>query len=195
MVDKKEAAADWPIITGEYEIGDPESPVAVVTLASELDDAPIKAGAALSGPCHTENLGLEKVIANTVSNPNIRFLIICGAEVQGHITGQSLKALHENGADPEKGQIIGATGAIPYIDNIPQEGIARFQQQLEIIDMIDVEDESQVDVKIKECIEKDPGAYEEKTMVISIDEEKTTKKIQEIKLKGKNNKSKIKMAS
>jgi tetrahydromethanopterin S-methyltransferase subunit A len=169
MVDKKEAAADWPIITGEYEVGDPESPVAVVTLASELDDAPIKAGAALSGPCHTENLGLEKVIANTISNPNIRFLIICGAEVQGHITGQSLSALHENGADPEKGQIIGATGAIPYIDNIPQEGIARFQQQLEIVDMIDIEDAGQVSAKVKECVEKDPGAFEEEAMVIEVD--------------------------
>ena len=50
---------------------------------------------------------------------------------------------------------------IPYIDNIPQEGIERFQQQIEMVDLIDVEDDGQIAAKIKECIEKDPGAFEE----------------------------------
>ena len=168
MVDKKDAAPDWPIVTGEYVAGDPESPVAVVTLASEKEDVCIGAGAAIAGSCHTENLGLEKVLANTISNPNLRFLVLCGAEVQGHITGQSLMALHENGADPDKGEIIGATGAIPYIDNIPQEGIERFQQQIEMVDLIDVEDDGQIAAKIKECIEKDPRAFEEEAMVIEV---------------------------
>ncbi len=194
MVDKKDVAPDWPMITGEYVAGDPESPVAVVTLASEIEDASIAAGAAIAGSCHTENLGLEKVIANTISNPNIRFLVLCGAEVQGRITGQSLMALHANGV-ADKGEIIGATGAIPYIDNIPEEGIERFQQQLDIIDMIDTEDESQITTKIKECIEKDPGAFEEKSMVISIDEEKTAKKVKKVQLEAKNNKNKVKIAS
>ncbi len=37
MVDKKEAAPGWPIITGEYRIGDPSKCVNVVTLGSHLD--------------------------------------------------------------------------------------------------------------------------------------------------------------
>lgn len=171
MVEKKSTAEGWPIVNGDYVVGDPESPVAVATLASHIEDIPAAAGAAIAGPCKTENLGVEKVIANVISNPNIRFFILCGSEVQGHITGQSFVALHENGVDPEKGRIIDATGAIPFVENIPQEGIERFQQQLEIIDMIDVEDGGAITAKVKECIEKDPGAFEEEAMIVEVSDD------------------------
>ncbi|GAB4309162.1 MAG: tetrahydromethanopterin S-methyltransferase subunit A [Methanobacteriaceae archaeon] len=171
MAEKKSPAEGWPIINGDYIVGDPESPVAAATLASHIEDVPVDAGAAIAGPCKTENLGIEKVISNLISNPNIRFLILCGSEVQGHITGQSIQALHENGVDPEKRRIIEATGAIPFIENIPLEGIERFQQQLEIVDLIDVEDAAAIQSKVKECMEKDPGAFEEEAMVIEIEEE------------------------
>ncbi|MCF0226600.1 MAG: tetrahydromethanopterin S-methyltransferase subunit A [Methanobrevibacter sp.] len=169
MVDKKTPAEGWPVISGDYIVGDPESPVAVTTLASHIEGE--LTGAAIAGPCKTENLGIEKVVANTISNPNIRFLILAGAEVQGHITGQSIQALYENGCDPEKKSIIGATGAIPFVENVPLEGIDRFQQQLEIVDMIDVEDTGQINAKINECIEKDPGAYEEEALMVAIEED------------------------
>ena len=128
-------------------------------------------GAAIAGPCKTENLGIEKVVANVISNPNIRFFILAGAEVQGHITGQSFKALHENGADADKKKIIGATGAIPFVENLPLEGVERFQKQLEIIDLIDTEDIGTIQSKINECIEKDPGALEAEPIVMEVDEE------------------------
>ena len=106
MADKKAPADGWPVISGDYIVGDPESPVAVTTLASHIEAE--LSGAAIAGPCKTENLGIEKVVANIISNPNIRFLILAGAEVQGHITGQSIQALYDNGADPDKKKIIGA---------------------------------------------------------------------------------------
>lgn len=171
MVDKKPTSDTWPVVSGDYIVGDPESPVAVVTLASHNEDIGAAAGAAISGPCKTENLGIEKVIANTVSNPNIRFMILCGAEVQGHITGESIKALHANGCDPEKKKITGAPGAIPFVENIPMEGVERFQNQMEIVDLIDVEDAGQITAKVKECIEKDPGAFEEDAMVIEVSDD------------------------
>ncbi|MGZ7210186.1 MAG: hypothetical protein ACXVHV_09930, partial [Methanobacterium sp.] len=90
--------------------------------------------------------------------------------VQGHITGQSIEALHANGVDPDKRKIIDATGAIPFIENIPDEGIERFQTQMEIVSIIDTEDAGQIGAKIKECIEKDPGAYEEEAMIIKLDD-------------------------
>lgn len=169
MADKKAPADGWPVISGDYVIGDPESPVAVTTLASHIEAG--LSGAAIAGPCKTENLGIEKVVANIISNPNIRFLIVTGAEVQGHITGQSIKALYENGADPDKKKIIGATGAIPFVENVPLDGIERFQQQLEIIDLIDIEDLGAIQAKIDECVEKDPGALEEDPIVMEVDEE------------------------
>ena len=169
MADKKAPADGWPVISGDYVVGDPESPVAVTTLASHIEAE--LSGAAIAGPCKTENLGIEKVVANIISNPNIRFLIVTGAEVQGHITGQSIQALYENGADPDKKKIIGATGAIPFVENIPLDGIERFQNQLEIVDLIDTEDIGTIQSKINECVEKDPGAFEEEAMVISVDED------------------------
>ena len=169
MADKKSPADGWPVISGDYIVGDPESPVAVTTLASHIEAE--LSGAAIAGPCKTENLGIEKVVANIISNPNIRFLILAGAEVQGHITGQSFKALHENGADPDKKKIIGATGAIPFVENVPLEGVERFQQQLELVDLIDTEDIGTIQAKINECVEKDSGAYEADPIVMEVDEE------------------------
>lgn len=170
MAEKKSPAEGWPVINGDYVVGDPESPVAAATLASHIEQIPVDAGAAIAGPCKTENLGIEKMMANLISNPNIRFLVLCGSEVQGHITGQSIEALHANGVDPEKRKIVNATGAIPFIENIPDEGIERFQQQLEIVSIIDTEDAAAIQSKIKECIEKDPGAFEEEAMVIKVEE-------------------------
>ena len=169
MADKKAPADGWPVISGDYIVGDPESPVAVTTLASHIEAE--LSGAAIAGPCTTENLGIEKVVANIISNPNIRFLILAGAEVQGHITGQSIQALYDNGADPDKKKIIGATGAIPFVENVPLEGIERFQQQLEIVDLIDTEDIGTIQSKINECVEKDPGAVEADPIVMEVDEE------------------------
>ena len=93
MVLKKKPSEPWPLITGEYEVGNPESPVAVCTCGSHLKGSDLlAAGAGLVGPCKTENIGIEKMVANIVSNPNIRYLIVTGMEVKGHITGQAVEA-------------------------------------------------------------------------------------------------------
>jgi len=170
MADKKAPAAGWPVANGEYVVGNPESCVAVITLGSHgLDQAAIDAGAAISGPCHTENLGIEKVVANYISNPNIRFMVITGSEVQGHITGQCIKALYENGIGDDGG-IIGAKGAIPFMENVGTEPVGRLQSQIvECIDLIDVEDTGKISDAIKNCISKDPGAFEEEPMVIELE--------------------------
>jgi len=168
VVEKKSVAEGWPQIVGDYTIGDIESAVAVVTLGSHMEDIPVKAGAGISGPLHTENLGIEKVIGNVVANPNLRFLVVCGSEVQGHITGQSIKALHTNGVDPEKGKIIDASGAIPFIENMPPEAIQRFRDQVELVDMVDIEDSNDIQSRIKDCIVKDSGAFEEETLILKL---------------------------
>jgi len=174
MPEKREPAPGWPIVSGEYVVGNPESCVGVVTLGSHgLEQAAIEAGAAIAGPCHTENLGIEKVIANYISNPNIRFMILCGSEVQGHITGQCFKALYENGIGDDGG-IIGAKGAIPFLENVGKEAVERFQRQIvEVIDLIDVEDIDKITQAIKECISKDPGATDEDAEEIDLDKKES----------------------
>jgi len=130
MVDKE---MDWPVAPGDYEIGTPKSPVAIVFFGSKNVIIPPKFYA-IKGTCCTENFGIEKVIVNIISNPNIRYLLLCGGEILGHFTRDSLKALHKNGVD-EKGKIIGAKGKIPYIVNIPTYAIDRFRDQIELIDL------------------------------------------------------------
>ncbi|MCL2862927.1 MAG: tetrahydromethanopterin S-methyltransferase subunit A [Methanimicrococcus sp.] len=155
----KIAAADgWPMLKGEYKTGDKNSCVAVVTCGSHLDDDElISAGAAISGSCKTENLGIEKLVSHIVANPNIRFLIVAGAEVKGHITGEAILMLHQNGIS--KNRIVGAKGAIPYIENLSENAVKRFMEQIKCIDMINVEDIGAISQKIKECEADDPGAF------------------------------------
>lgn len=130
----------WPPVRGEYRLGDPRASVAVVTLASTF----YPRGAAISGPCKTENLGLEKIVANVISNSNIRVLILCGKESKGHLPGNTLLALHKNGID-EKGRIIGSKGAIPFIQNLSHEAIERFNRQMELVDRIGLEDIEEIE--------------------------------------------------
>ncbi|HII70115.1 tetrahydromethanopterin S-methyltransferase subunit A [Methanopyrus kandleri] len=176
MPEKAEPAEGWPVVEGDYVVGDPEAPVHVVTLGSHIEEDILKAAGedkvAIAGPCKTENIGIEKVIANVIANPNIRFGVLCGAEVTGHLTGQCFKAMYENGVDPDSGEIIGAEGAIPYLENIPEEAVERYRDQIvELVDLIDVEDVDEIVKAIEECVEKDPGAYEEGPMTISLEEE------------------------
>jgi tetrahydromethanopterin S-methyltransferase subunit A len=129
----------WPPVRGDYLVGDPNMGVAVTTLASPL----LVSGAAIVGQCKTENLGVEKIVANVISNCNIRFLIICGVESKGHLPGDTILALHKNGID-EQGRIIGARGAIPFIQNLPPQAIKRFQDQVELIDCIGLENMDEI---------------------------------------------------
>jgi len=133
----------WPPVRGDYQVGNPNSGVAVVTLASQL----FPQGAAICGQCKTENLGVEKIVANVISNCNIRILLICGVESKGHLPGNTILALHKNGID-EQGRIIGSRGAIPFIQNLPPEAIERFQEQVELIDCIGLEDTVQIEEQI-----------------------------------------------
>jgi tetrahydromethanopterin S-methyltransferase subunit A len=168
MVDKKEPAKGWPVVKGEYDAGDPKSDVAVATCGSHFNQFPIKAGAAIAGPFKTENLGIEKIVANIISNPNIRFLVICGSEVKGHISGDALICLHKYGL--KDGRIINAKGAIPFIENLDANAVKRFQEQIQVIEMVDVEDEAKITAAIKDAIAKDPGAFAGEPMLIEIKE-------------------------
>jgi tetrahydromethanopterin S-methyltransferase subunit A len=168
MVTKKEPAAGWPVIKGEFDVGDPKSCVAVATAGSHFSLFPIKAGAAITGPFKTENLGIEKIVANVISNPNIRFIVICGSEVKGHISGDALECLHKYGL--KEGRIVNAKGAIPFIENLDDKAVKRFQEQVQTIYMIDVEDEAKITAAIKDCIAKDPGAFAGDPMLLTIKE-------------------------
>ncbi|WP_292375701.1 tetrahydromethanopterin S-methyltransferase subunit A [Methanosarcina sp. UBA411] len=136
----KTVAEGWPIVKGDYMVGDPRSRIAVITLASQINPSP---EVALWGSSKTENLGVEKIIVNVISNCNIRYILVCGMESRGHLAGHSLIAIHENGID-ETGRIIGSEGAIPFIENVSKAAVKRFQQQIVILDRIGLTDPEKI---------------------------------------------------
>ncbi|RLG21726.1 tetrahydromethanopterin S-methyltransferase subunit A [Methanosarcinales archaeon] len=137
----------------------------MVTLGSSIDVSGVIDRIAISGTMKTENIGIEKVIANIISNPNIRYLIICGAEVHGHLAGDAFLAIHRSGID-EKNRIIGASGAIPFISNLSSKEVERFREQVEIIDLVNVEDMGQIKQAIDACAPKEPFPAE--PMVVAL---------------------------
>ncbi len=164
--DIPEERAGWPPLPGEYCVLRYQAPVAICTLTDEelaarLADAQ-PTGVALLGRLHTENLGIERIIKNTLANPNIRFLILCGADSTqriGHLPGQSLLALLQNGLD-QRGRIVGAKGKRPVIRNVPPDAVEVFRKQVEVIDLIGRDLPTEILAAAAACSARDPGPAE-----------------------------------
>jgi len=149
---------------GEFTACSPTSCVAVVLLNIRYTPSD---EVAIYGPLKTENIGIEKIVANTISNPHIRFLVVCGEDIRGHRSGMSLLALHKNGIDANH-KIIEAPGAIPYIENLSEEAIARFRSQLEIINLLGETEEQHINTVITESLKKEPSSFGEPYIAIRI---------------------------
>jgi len=184
---RKVKPKEFPVESGNYLLGNEYSPVAVVIPMPDrnLAKVAIEAGACIAGHLVTANIGIEKVIANVIANPNIRYIILYGRESMGHLSAHSLKMLHKNGID-ENGRIIGSKGLTPYIRNLPREAVERFRKQvIFVIDLIGNEDPLLLKKVIKACIQEpknakeleingekfllyDPGAFEGEPMIFRI---------------------------
>jgi len=142
---------EWPVTSGDYVIGDINSRVAVVTLASDYKVWNLK-NYAICGTCFTENFGIEKVITNVLANPIINCLIVCGEE-SDHLAGQSLISLAENGVSTMAGsrKIIGSESPIPYLNEIPMTAISRFLREVKVIDLVGNKDTAAIQKAIDSC--------------------------------------------
>ena len=149
---------------GEFTVCNNKSCVAVVLLNIEFTPS---TNVAIYGPLKTENIGIEKIVANVISNPNIRYVVICGNDIRGHRSGASLVSLFIKGVD-KNNRIIDAPGAIPYIENLKNEAIERFQKQIEIVDLIGVSDINIINKKIDVCIRNSPQSYGKPYIAIKI---------------------------
>lgn len=123
----------WPVVEGRYVVGNPDSPIAICTMASVDMDFP-RDKVAIWGSALTENLGVEKIIRNIVSNKNIKYLVVCGKISKGHFVGQALESLIKSGVDKDM-RIIGAKGAMPVLKNVSLSEIEEFRNQIKIIDL------------------------------------------------------------
>jgi tetrahydromethanopterin S-methyltransferase subunit A len=135
--------------------------VAICTLGKKIE---VSADYAIIGTCKTENIGIERVIVNVISNPSIRFFILAGPEVPGHRTGSSMTCLHEKGVDEDTRKIVDAPGAIPYIENVSLEGVERFRSQVEFINMMNVSNPLELASRVEELNVRNPGPYPEEAI-------------------------------
>lgn len=151
----------WPFVVGEYSSfcdgKDCSCPVAVTTLASTgLADELAKNRPdelCIVGKTETENIGIDKVIKNIISNRTIKFLIVAGKEAQGHFSGNALLSLWKNGVD-ENMKIVGAHGKRPILKNVNREEVEAFRKQVNVIDMIGCEDSAAIIDKVREVAAK-----------------------------------------
>ncbi len=156
----KTNTASWPPVVGEYLVLEASAPVAVTTLASpefstQLANQKIP-GLAIVGKLETENIGIDKIIKNTIANPDLRFLIVAGTDPKGHLCGQTLLALAENGVDAT-GRVIGSQGKRPILRNVSQAEIEAFRKQVQMINLIGCECVECVSDKIAELRQQVPA--------------------------------------
>jgi len=155
----KPKQTDWPYVPGTYFVSDPSAPVAVCTLGS-VDLAPKvaenpPAGLCITGKVETENIGIEKIIKNVISNPAIRFLLCVGNEPPKHLTGATMVALFENGIDAEN-KIPGSPGMRPSLPNTTAEEVDAFRSQVEPVVMIGCTDVDEIHAKVRELAASAP---------------------------------------
>jgi tetrahydromethanopterin S-methyltransferase subunit A len=171
---KVEPAPDYPPEEGRYLRGNDYSPVAVaVILIYDQEKIPpdieslvrvgLESGAALSGTVQTENIGIEKLICNIVANPNIRYLVTFGPESPGHQTGDALLRLLEDGVDGRR-RIVGAQALTPYLFNLPMEFIARFRQQVRLVNLLNEGDPELLRQAVRGCYQEEPASFQGYTL-------------------------------
>lgn len=156
----------WPPLPGNYTVLRYRAPVAVCTLTEDELATSIThdkvAEIAIVGTLQTENLGIERLLLNVIANPNIRFLVVCGADSRqavGHLPGQSLVALSRWGID-DKARIIEAKGNRPILRNLAKEAVEHFRRTVEVIDLIGNAQVSETIDVVRDCARRFPGPAE-----------------------------------
>jgi tetrahydromethanopterin S-methyltransferase subunit A len=145
----------WPPVPGEYYAfcDGPGCPVAVSTLGSvELAEGLARnrpRELCIVGKTETENIGVEKVVKNTITNPTIRFLLLVGRDPEGHRSGGTLLALWENGVDDGM-RVIGSPGRRPILRNVTRGEVEAFRRQVLVVNLMGCEDIAVIVEKIKE---------------------------------------------
>lgn len=147
----------WPPVEGEYTVLDNSAPVAVTTLADlDLENKVAKLkpkGLNIIGKTETENIGIDKLVKNIITNSAIRYLILAGNEAEGHKSGSTILALWKNGVDKNM-RIIGSPGRRPVLKNLKHSDIRAFRSQVEIDDRQGSSDARKIASRIRELAQK-----------------------------------------
>jgi tetrahydromethanopterin S-methyltransferase subunit A len=131
----------WPPHPGEYIVGNPVGTVAICTLSNrELPQKLIATAGpdlAIAGRCDTENIGIEKVVLNLLANSHVRWLLLCGVEAPGHRAADAFLRLKERGVDANM-RVLESASWRPVLKNLTLFDVARFREQIELVNLIGV---------------------------------------------------------
>lgn len=109
-----------------------------VELLRQISRSSLMEKVSIVGRLLSENKGVEVLVRYACSHPSLRTLVVCGHEVQGHLPGQALIALSNNGID-EQGRIIGALGHRPFL-GLTEDQVKEFTRRVRLIDLVGVDD-------------------------------------------------------
>jgi tetrahydromethanopterin S-methyltransferase subunit A len=130
-------------IKQEYYIGNGKK-IAICTLSS-LDlleeikkDNEIMENILIVGRLLSENKGVDEIIKYTKKNTLLKHLLVCGDDVKGHLPGQTLISVKENGLDRNK-RVMKTLGSYPFLTCSKQD-IDHFRHQVSVIDRIGLKD-------------------------------------------------------
>jgi tetrahydromethanopterin S-methyltransferase subunit A len=130
-------------IKQEYYIGKGKK-MAICTLSS-LDlleeiknDNEIMESILIVGRLLSENKGVDEIIKFTKKNTLLKHILVCGDDVKGHLPGQTLISVKENGIDINK-RIMKTLGANPFLTCSNQD-VECFRHQVTIINRIGLKD-------------------------------------------------------
>ena len=135
-------------IRHEYCIGRKGKSIAICTLASmklleDICKSDLMGRVLIVGRLLSENRGIDTIVKFTLSNQELRHIIVCGKEVKGHQAGQALLSLHAYGINNDKsgeGIIIAAKGHYPHLKSC-KEDLDLFRRQIvKIHNLVGVDD-------------------------------------------------------
>lgn len=124
---------NWPLLPGSYTLGSMHSPTAIAILGRGRVDVPPELYC-VKGRLRSGNIGIEIMILNLITNPRIRFLVVCGKE-DGHLPGDALTCLFKNGVDDGM-RIIGTRAQMAFLPDIDRDSIERLREQVTLIDLV-----------------------------------------------------------
>jgi len=138
-------------IKQEYYIGKGKK-IAICTLSSlklleEIkNNNEIMENILIVGRLLSENKGVDEIIKFTKKNTLLKHILVCGNDVKGHLPGQTLISVKENGLDINN-RVMKSVGAYPFLTCSNQD-VEYFRHQVTIIDRIRLKDIN----KIKELV-------------------------------------------
>jgi tetrahydromethanopterin S-methyltransferase subunit A len=130
-------------IKQEYYIGKGKK-IAICTLSSlylleEIkNDNEIMENILIVGRLLSENKGVDEIIKFTKKYTLLKHILVCGDDVKGHLPGQTLISVKENGIDINK-RVMKTSGAYPFL-NCSNQDIESFRHQVNIISRIGLKD-------------------------------------------------------